>query len=103
MRKDAYSRYFEYSDCTDCQGIRINEKARAVKVNVASIPELVTMELTDLDAWLSGLKIEIAGPMVTKMRQVLGHLIDTGIGCLSLYRSVSTLSGGESQRVKIDP
>ncbi len=101
VRKDAYSRYFEYSDCTDCQGIRINAKARAVKVNGTTIPELVTMELTDLDAWLGGVKIEIAGPMVTKMRQVLGHLIDTGVGYLSLNRSVSTLSGGESQRVKM--
>lgn len=101
VRKDAYSKYFEYNDCSDCQGIRINEKARAVKVNGTTIPELVTMELADLDAWLSDLNIELARPMVVKMRQVLGHLIDTGVGYLSLNRSVSTLSGGESQRVKM--
>ncbi len=101
VRKDAYSRYFEYSDCSDCHGIRINEKARAVKISGTTIPELVTMELTDLDAWLSELDIEIARPMVIKMRRVLGHLIDTGVGYLSLNRSVSTLSGGESQRVKM--
>jgi excinuclease UvrABC ATPase subunit len=101
VRKDAYGKYFEFNDCSDCRGIRINDKARSVKVNGTAIPELVTMELTDLDKWLSGLDIEIAGPMIYKLRQVLGHLIDTGVGYLSLNRSVSTLSGGESQRVKM--
>jgi len=101
IKKDAYSRYFVYSDCIDCQGVRINEKARIVKVNNKTIPELVTMELTDLNSFLGSVRNEIAQPMVAKMRQILGHLVDTGVGYLSLNRSVSTLSGGESQRVKM--
>lgn len=100
-RKDAYQRYFTYSDCDSCHGSRINEPARRIKVNGKTIPELVNMELTELDIFLASVKGDIARPMVQKMRQILSHLIEIGVGYLSLNRSVSTLSGGESQRVKM--
>jgi len=100
-RKDAYQKYFIYSDCDSCNGTRINENARSVVVNGKNIPELINMELTALDAFLSSVSGEIAKPMIKKMRQILSHLIDIGVGYLSLNRSVATLSGGESQRVKM--
>jgi excinuclease UvrABC ATPase subunit len=100
-RKDAYQRYFRYADCEECGGSRINEKARSVKVNGRTIPELVDMEFIDLDAYLGTIEGEVARPMVQKMRQILSHLIEIGVGYLSLNRSVATLSGGESQRVKM--
>ncbi len=101
IKKDAYAKYFVYHHCDACQGTRLNEKARSVKVNDRSIDDLVTLELTELDEFLSGIDNEIAGPLVRKMRQILGHLIEIGVGYLSLSRPVSTLSGGESQRVKM--
>jgi excinuclease ABC A subunit len=100
-RKDAYQRYFRYADCEECGGSRINEKARSVKVNGRTIPELVDMEFIDLYAYLATIEGEVARLMVQKMRQILSHLIEIGVGYLSLNRSVATLSGGESQRVKM--
>ncbi|MDD5065700.1 MAG: excinuclease ABC subunit UvrA, partial [bacterium] len=100
-KKNAYQKYFVYSDCDSCEGSRINEKARSVKLNQRSIPELVNMELTDLDGFLKSVEGDVARPLVRKMRQILSHLIEIGVGYLSLNRSVATLSGGESQRVKM--
>lgn len=100
-RKDAYQKYFVYSDCNDCNGSRINERARSVKINGKTIPDLVQMELNDLFIFLGTIKGEIAKPIVNKMRRIISHLIEIGVGYLSLNRSVATLSGGESQRVKM--
>lgn len=100
-RKNAYQKYFTYAECGSCQGSRINKNARRVKVGGKTIPELVKMEFTDLYSYLGGIDAEIARPMVTKMKQILSHLINIGVGYLSLDRPVSTLSGGESQRVKM--
>lgn len=100
-RKDAYQRYFVYSDCDSCGGSRINEKARSVKVNGKTIQELINMEFNNLYDFLGTIKGDIAKPMVQKMKQILSHLIEIGVGYLSLNRSVVTLSGGESQRVKM--
>ena len=100
-KKDAYAKYFIYRHCDACNGTRISERARSVKINNWSIDALSDLELNDLDAFLSGVDHEIARPAVRKMRQILGHLIEIGVGYLSLSRPVSTLSGGESQRVKM--
>ncbi|MDD5096303.1 MAG: excinuclease ABC subunit UvrA [Candidatus ainarchaeum sp.] len=100
-RRNAYTKYFIYSDCDACGGTRINEKARKVRLNGKTIPELVSMELTELTAFLGTVEGEIARPMVQKMQQILSYLIDIGVGYLSLNRAVATLSGGESQRVKM--
>ena len=100
-RKDAYQKYFIYSDCPACHGSRLNERARSVKLNGKSIDEVVGLELTAVDDYLSGVSGEISTPLVNKMRRTLSHLIEIGVGYLSLNRQVGTLSGGESQRVKM--
>lgn len=100
-RKDAYQRYFVYADCNSCGGSRINEEARSVKVNGKTIPELINLEFNDLYDFLGTIEGDIAKPIVQKMKQILSHLIEIGVGYLSLNRSVATLSGGESQRVKM--
>jgi excinuclease UvrABC ATPase subunit len=93
--------FYKAERCTACGGSRINARARKVRVNGKTIPELVEMELTDLQRWLSTVHGPLADPIVRRMSEVLQNLIDIGVGYLSLNRGVGTLSGGESQRVKM--
>lgn len=100
-RRNAYNKYFVSVDCRNCNGSRLNERARSVVINKKNIAEISEMELTELDAFLSSVEGDVAKPLVIKIRQILSHLIEIGVGYLSLNREVSTLSGGESQRVKM--
>ena len=100
-RQSAYERCFVRGHCTTCDGSRLNERARSIKVGGKNIAELSGMELTELDNFLSGISGKLADPLVSKIRQILSHMIEIGVGYLSLDRSVATLSGGESQRVKM--
>ena len=100
-KKDAYSSYLIYSDCVECGGSRLNNKALSVSVHGSSIHDLAQLELSDLSEFLDEITDDIALPLVRKIRRILTNLIDTGVGYLSLSRNVATLSGGESQRVKM--
>lgn len=99
--KNAYSRYFIYSTCESCGGTRLNERALSVKINGLSIAHLCDMEITDLLPFIAEIKDEVAIPVLRKAEFLLRQLIQIGVGYLTLSRAVSTLSGGESQRVKM--
>ncbi len=100
-RKNAFLMYFVHLPCDLCNGTRLNQRALSVRLNEKTIAELLDMELSDLYDFIGNLDNHVAKPMVIKIRQILKHLIDIGVGYLSLSRPVSTLSGGESQRVKM--
>lgn len=99
--KNAYTRYFVYKTCSSCEGSRLNERARKVKINGLSIDHLCRMELRDVYPFLSAISDDLARPITRKALFLLQQLIEIGVGYLSLERPVSTLSGGESQRVKM--
>ena len=108
--KEAYRRLFTERACPDCGGVRLNAAARAVELaGGRTIGGLVECELTELDRVLEELLArgdyepirDVVATLVARMRGTLRHLIDIGVGYLSLNRGVPTLSGGESQRVKI--
>ncbi len=99
--KDAYKKYIIYSDCNYCKGTRLNERALSVKINGVSIADLCEKELAEVLQFLASIKDEIAVPVMRKAQFLLEQLIEIGVGYLSLNRSVATLSGGESQRVKM--
>jgi len=99
--KNAYSRYFIYRTCDSCNGSRINERARNVKIGNYSIDEICRMELVDTMNFVAAIDDEISRPILRKAQFLLEQLIEIGVGYLSLERPVSTLSGGESQRVKM--
>jgi excinuclease UvrABC ATPase subunit len=99
--KNAYTRYFVYTECSQCHGTRLNERARGSKLNGLGMDELCRLELTEVSTFLSAIDDDISRPILRKARFLLEQLIEIGVGYLSLERPVSTLSGGESQRVKM--
>ena len=110
VAREAYRRLFRERPCPDCGGARLNRAALAVELAGGwTIGRLVECELTGLDRVLGDLADhddyapirEVVATLVARMRGTLRHLIGIGVGYLSLNRGVPTLSGGESQRVKM--
>ena len=99
--KNAYTKYFKYQTCDQCKGTRLNEQARITKINDLSIADVCSLELVEVLAFLHEINDEISKPILRKAQFLLQQLIEIGVGYLSLDRSVGTLSGGESQRVKM--
>jgi excinuclease UvrABC ATPase subunit len=99
--KNAYTKYFKYELCEQCGGTRLNERARSIKINGLTLSDVCSLELADVYTYLQDINDEISRPVLRKAQFVLQQLIEIGVGYLSLERAVSTLSGGESQRVKM--
>lgn len=99
--KDAYRKYLIYKECSTCQGTRLNSVAREVKINGVSIDTLCSMELPEVLNFVNEIDDDISTPILRKARFLLEQLIEIGVSYLTLDRAVSTLSGGESQRVKM--
>lgn len=88
--------------CPLCQGKRFSPHTLEAKIGPYNIYDLTSMQLTDMQVALSGLEEDLsANPAVESIKQRVQNLIDIGLGYLSLDRESSTLSGGESQRVKM--
>src|SRR5574344_2028239 len=101
--KNAYNKFFTYQLCEACHGSRLNERARSVKINGISIDQLCSMELSEVLDFMRKVDdpMGISRPIIRKVTFLLQQMVDIGVGYLSLERPVSTLSGGESQRVKM--
>ncbi len=93
--------FFNLEYCDDCEGSRLNKEARGVRVNGRTVSELVRMELSGLLKFMRTVRGPVGRPIAEKIEESLSHLCNIGVGYLSLDRPVSTLSGGESQRVKM--
>ncbi|MFB9428387.1 ATP-binding cassette domain-containing protein [Streptoalloteichus tenebrarius] len=87
--------------CPDCGGARLSRAALDCRVLGHGIAELSAMEATHLLDVLATFDLPAVAPIVEALRARVGHLVDIGLGYLSLDRPTDTLSGGESQRVKI--
>ena len=92
--------------CRDCEGTRLRIEARMVKVGGKAIHELATLPLATLRSWVEDLELagesgEVAEVVLEQVRKRLGFLDDIGLGYLSLDRGAVTLSGGESQRIRL--
>lgn len=99
--QNAYNRFFIYQTCPHCDGTRLNERARNSVLNGCSFDQICRMELTDVLRFVRELHDPISEPILRKASFLLEQLIEIGVGYLSLERPVSTLSGGESQRLKM--
>jgi excinuclease UvrABC ATPase subunit len=87
--------------CPLCKGARLSQAALNCKIQGKNIAELSAMEITELVNFLGKITGQVAAPMVTTLKERLQHLVDIGLDYLSLDRETSTLSGGESQRIKM--
>ncbi|HEY0605768.1 MAG TPA: excinuclease ABC subunit UvrA [Herpetosiphonaceae bacterium] len=87
--------------CPLCHGARLNQAALDCRINGHNIAELSDLEATELITFLEDFTDPVAVRLAAKLKERLQHLVDIGLGYLSLSRETSTLSGGESQRVKM--
>ena len=94
--------------CPECHGGRLNQEALHYYIGDKNLGEVGMMELTQLTAWidevvteLSESQRQIATEVLKEIRTRLSFLLDVGLGYLSMNRVSSTLSGGESQRIRL--
>lgn len=87
--------------CESCKGSRLSQQALASKINGHNIAELSALQIDELKAAIEDIKDPGIKPVVDMLRVRLQSLIDIGLDYLSLDRVTDTLSGGESQRVKL--
>lgn len=93
--------YITYGPCSLCKGSRLSQATLNCKINGLNIADLSGMEVGALISVIQEIRDPEAAPMVEALTQRLGHLVDIGLEYLALNRETDTLSGGESQRVKI--
>jgi len=101
-------KYMELATCTSCNGQRLKKESLHFKVNGRNIAELGNMNLDNLAAWFDGIELmldnkqkTIAKDVLKEIRERLQFLLNVGLTYLSLYRPSKSLSGGESQRIRL--
>ena len=100
------AKYRGYTKCPECDGARLRQEARDVKIGMRSLPEIVDMSITDAHRFFDELKLseereKIAEKILLEIRRRLKFLVDVGLDYLTLSRVAATLSGGEAQRIQL--
>lgn len=100
--------FISVTTCDVCNGQRLNQEALHFYINGKNISELANMELSDLYDWISNVEEhlenkqkQIAGEILKEIRTRLKFMLDVGLEYLALNRQSLTLSGGESQRIRL--
>ena len=98
----------EKVECPVCHGTRLNENTKCFKIDGKTISEVAAMEMTDLKAWLESLPAKfnerennIARDILKELDERVRFMLDVGLDYLSLDRPTGSLSGGESQRIRL--
>ena len=106
--REEIGRYMGETPCKACDGFRLKPEALAVKIAGAHIGEISRLSVKDALAWVSALpeklsqkQNEIAPRILKEIRDRLTFLLDVGLEYLTLARASGTLSGGESQRIRL--
>ena len=104
--RDELAKYLADTTCNVCDGARLNEISRNVRVDEHTIAEIVKMSIGDAADYYKTLKIgghkgEVAEKIFKEINERLNFLVSVGLDYLSLARSAETLSGGEAQRIRL--
>ncbi len=97
----AVAPYMSFGPCSLCRGTRLSQSALSSKINGRDIGELSAMEVDELIEVIRAITDPVAAPIVATLTERLQNMIDIGLEYLSLNRETDTLSGGESQRIKM--
>jgi excinuclease ABC subunit A len=100
------SKYRGYTRCPDCEGARLRQEARDVRVGDKTLPEVSALSIKEASAFFDSLELTaeqtaIADRVLFEIRRRLRFLVDVGLDYLTLDRLASTLSGGEAQRIQL--
>ncbi|GAA2186896.1 excinuclease ABC subunit UvrA [Micromonospora lupini] len=90
-----------FTTCPDCAGTRLSAEARSSKIAGKNIADVCAMQISDLAAWVRGIREPSVAPLLTGLQHLLDSFEEIGLGYLSLDRPSGTLSGGEAQRTKM--
>lgn len=100
--------FMKLHTCPECNGTRLKKESLFFKVDEKNIAELGSMDLDKLQDWFKDVEKRldkkqnvIAKDILKEIRERLGFLLNVGLNYLTLYRSTRTLSGGESQRIRL--
>ncbi len=106
--REEFERYQNNRPCGACEGYRLRDEALAVKIAGLHVGQVVQMSIREAFDWcesvpehLTAQKNEIARAILKEIRERLGFLNNVGLEYLTLSRSAGTLSGGESQRIRL--
>ncbi len=95
-------------DCPVCNGMRLKKESLHFKIDGKNISELARMDIVELNNWLDGIEErmsdrqrKIGVEVIKEIRDRIRFLVDVGLNYLSLDRTSQTLSGGESQRIRL--
>jgi excinuclease ABC subunit A len=106
--KKGHEKYLKKSICPECNGTRLKKETQYFKIHDKNIAELSAMDIDQLFEWfadvdqhLSTKQQAIAKEILKEIKNRLGFLLDVGLNYLALNRSAKTLSGGESQRIRL--
>jgi excinuclease ABC subunit A len=106
--REEFERYQNNRPCGVCQGYRLKPEALAVRIGGLHVGEVVRMSIREALGWVEAVpasltqqKNEIARAILKEIRERLGFLVNVGLDYLTLARNAGTLSGGESQRIRL--
>ncbi len=105
-RRDYYMQFMRELDCGECDGERLNERSRNVKVKTITLGEFNKLSIKKAYEVINNLKLsgnskEIAEAILREIKERLSFLNEVGLGYLQLNRGAITLSGGEAQRIRL--
>ena len=106
MSKAEYEKYMSITPCTECNGMRLKKESLAVTLSGKNIYEITSISIGALKDFLDSMELTkqqhlIADQVIREIKARVGFLVEVGLDYLTLARATATLSGGESQRIRL--